>query len=75
MTSVPPPTAVMTRESFRESMIVLMNAMRKKRQDMGMKRGQSPSSLANWPWIDLAAATAACAGLRFGMALGMMTFL
>lgn len=72
MTSVPPPTAVMTRESFRESMMVLMNAMRKKRQDMGIKRGQRPSNFANWPWIDLAAATAACAGLRLGRAWGVM---
>lgn len=36
LASVPPPTAVMTNESLRLSMIVLTKAMRKKRKDMGM---------------------------------------
>lgn len=45
MTCVPPPTAVMTSESLRLSEMVLTNAMRKKRQAMGMNLPHRPSSL------------------------------
>jgi hypothetical protein len=38
-TSVPPPAAVMTSESLRESMMVFTKAMRKKSRDMGRNLG------------------------------------
>ncbi len=46
-TSVPPPTAVMTSESFKLSMIVLMNAIKKNNSDIGMNLSQRPSKREN----------------------------
>ena len=64
---MPPPTAVMTRESFRESRMVLMKAMRKKRRDMGMNLPQRPSRRENcWTMESRAAKKRAIVAARGG---------
>jgi hypothetical protein len=64
-TSVPPPTAVITRESFRLSMMVLTKAMRKKRADMGTNLQQATGGGTHGWWqVNCGWFRGAHAGLR-----------
>ena len=54
---MPPPTAVITSESFKLSIIVLINAIKKNKTDMGMNLSQRPSNRANCCTIESRAAT------------------